>query len=129
MDTIEHNDLLDYKRGIPNDSPVASIVAAATGTAVYDLSNARSARVRKLHIKNNNAADANVSLGTGLAGAYAAATIAWLVLAGKEIILQAEEIEAPEFMASITAASSVAAAAPADVQVQIQVEEYLSVNG
>lgn len=119
----------DYRTGIRVASGIASIVAAASGTALHALPANRTAKARKIRIFNHNAVASNVSLGTGLAGAYVAATVAWQVLAGMELTITAEEIPDVEFAANITAAASVAAAAPANVEVQIEVEEFIGISG
>jgi len=119
----------DYKHGIPAVSPIASIIAAATGTLVHTLPATRTCRARKIHIFNHNAATANVSLGTGLAGLFVPAMVAWQVLAGMDLIVEEGQIPDFEFTANVTASSNVAGAAPANVEIQIEVEEYLGTAG
>ena len=120
---------IDHRLGVIKTTPMASIVAAATGTALHTLSPGRTARVIKLHIANRNAANAFVQIGTGLAGAFAASIPAFFVPGGTDRPVTEEEMEEFEFTANITAASTAAAAAPNDVQVIATVKEYQGVTG
>ncbi len=118
-----------YRQGIRVASPVASVTAAASGTLVLDVPPNRTAQKRKITIYNHNAAPTNVTFGTGLAGAFVAATVPIQVLNGMTLILQEEDIPSVEYAADITASCSVAAVAPGNVEIQIEAEEYIGTSG
>jgi hypothetical protein len=109
--------------GIRKASPAVSIVAAATPTALYTLSPGRIARIRKIMWRNNNGAPAVLDIGTGLGGAWAQILPSIDMPAGINGSMTEDEIPAIEFVANITAQSSAAAAAPNDIELQIEVEE------
>lgn len=109
----------NYKQGIRRSSPLVNIVAPATGTALFPLPTGRTGRVTKVHIFNTDVADTIVSLGTGLAGAFAAAMAPWLVVAGMDLELREEDIPNHEFVANITAMATVAGA-PIFIQVEVE---------
>lgn len=119
----------DYRHGIRKTSALVSVTVPNSGTALYTLSAGRTAVVRKLHIFNNNAANGIVRLGTGLAGAFVAAMPGWFVVAGQDLWIREEDLEAVEFTANITVSSSVAAVAPNDILITIEVEEYQGPTG
>ncbi len=114
----------EYREGIRKPSPVASIIAAASGVNLWLLTTGRTAIIRKIHIQNNNAAASLVQIGTGLLGAFVAANQGWQALAGQELIITERELPNIEFSADITVAGSVGAAAPNNVTVQVEVEEF-----
>lgn len=118
-----------YRTGIRKVTSMASIVAAATAVTIHDLPTARTGIVRKVHIMNNNAAQVVVQLGTGLAGAYAQSMPGWVVPSNSDRQLTEDELPGLEFTADITAQSSAGAAAPNNVQVMLEVEEFLGVSG
>jgi len=118
-----------YRRGVRKASPVASVVAGASGTLVKALPPNRTAEIRKIRIFNHNGAATSVTFGAGLLGAFVGATEPIPVLNGMDLILTEDQIPDTEFTANITASCTVAAAAPANVEIQIETEEYLSVSG
>jgi len=121
--------MTDYKKGISSTTPIASLIANNSGVVVHDLAPNRSAKVRKAHFLNHGAVTTYVSLGTGLLGAYVASTVAWEVLAGMDLTIEEKDLVAPEWSADITAAATVAAAAPANVEVQLEVEDFIGTSG
>jgi hypothetical protein len=120
-----------YRTGIRKVTAIASVVAAGgvNSVTLHDLPTGRTGIVRKVHIMNNNAGQTVVQLGTGLAGAYAQAMPGWVVPAGIDVELGEDVIPAFEFTADITVAASVAAAAPNNVQVMVEVEEFVNTSG
>ncbi len=118
---------------IPYASPIASLVVAATNTLVFNSSTDRTFRIVKIHIFNHNAAATIVTLGD-LSGAGATwvqkVTGIW-VAAGLDLILTEPEIIGIEFPVNqdLYARASVAAAAPNNVEVQVEVHEYLGIGG
>jgi len=122
---------IGFKKGLRSPTVVLSVVAGGAGTAVlfHDVPPNRSARIRKLHIYNHNAAATDVTFGAGLLGAFVAATVPVHVLNGAEEIIEEEQIPDVEYFADITALCSVAAAAPNNVEIQAEVEEFLSISG
>jgi hypothetical protein len=110
-------------------SPIASCTVAVTAVALHTLSPGRSAIIRKLRVRNRNAGATVVQIGTGLGGALVEAMPGFTVLAGLETEIPEEQLPEVEFFANITCQATVAGVAPADVQVQVEVEEYLGVTG
>jgi len=121
----------DFKHGILVPTVVLSVVAGGAATAVlfHDLPPNRSARIRKLHIYNHNGAATNVTFGAGLVGAFVAATVPIQVLNGAEQAVPERDIPGVEFFADITVLCSVAAAAPLDVEIQAEIEEFIGTSG
>ena len=120
---------LPYRTGIRKVTAIGSVVAAATAVTIHDLPTGRTGVVRKVTIMNNNAAQVVVQLGTGLAGLYAQAMPGWVVPAGMDRQLGEDELPAFEFTADITAQSSAGAAAPNNIQVLLEVEEFINTSG
>lgn len=120
----------EYKRGIRKPGPIGSIVAAATPITAYILPATRTCHLRKITLWNRNAANAQVQIGTGLGGAFAQALNGiFAVGAGNDLEVPEDQIPNVEFGASITAQSTVGAAAPNDVQIQVEVEEFPGTTG
>ena len=123
----------DAKRaryGLRKPSPIGSIVAAATPITVFIHSAGRTLNVRKIHITNRNAAATVVQIGQGLAGAFVQAIPSYYAVGGgMDLEITEDQIPDVEFTGDVTAQASVAAAAPNDVQIQVEVEEYQGPNG
>ena len=114
-----------FKKGIRKWTAAASLVAAASGVLVHTLGTNRTATIRRIHIMNNNPASTEVTFGAGLAGAFVAGDLPpYTCIPGFDRIITEDEIPDNEFTAAITASASVGAAAPDNVQVMIEVEEY-----
>ncbi len=121
---------LRERHGIRHTGDMASIVAAATPTSVYLLTTGRTCELRKILISNRNAANADIQIGTGLGGAFVQRIPQiFTVGSGQDLEITEEQIPNYEFTADITAQSSAAAAAPNDVQIQVEVEEYQGPTG
>ncbi len=56
-------------------------------------------------------------------------TIAYECINGMETTIEGKDLLGVEFNAPITASATVAAVAPGHVEVQIEVEEFIGVNG
>lgn len=119
----------DYKRGIRKAGAVASIVGAGVANAqnLWVLSAGRTAKIRKLHIFNGQGAPVQVTIGVGIP--LVAAMPPFTAVNGIDLLLTEDDLQDVEFSATITVASSAAAAAPANVQVQATVEEYQGPTG
>lgn len=110
------------RRGIRKSLPFASIVVAATDTLLYTLTTGRTFIVRKLHIVNH-AVGAQVFVHlTNVGGAQLMP--GWYVPNNTDLELTEEDITALEFTASLYARSSAAAAAPNEVQIAVEIEEF-----
>ena len=120
---------LRLKWGLPKVGAITSLVAAATPLAAYLLSTGRTCNVRKVHIWNRNPGTAQVQIGTGTAPFVPAIPALFAVGAGMDVEIVPDQLQDVEFSADITVQSSVGAAAPNDVQVQVSVEEYPGPNG
>lgn len=119
-----------YRRGLRKPTPIASCTVAATAVTLHTLSPGRTCEVRKIRIRNRNAGDSRVSIGTGIPpAAFVEAMPAFTVVANMETEIPEDLIPNVEFLANVTCQASVAAVAPNDVQVQVEVEEYLGVTG
>lgn len=117
--------VLRSKDGLPHVSGIASCTVAATSVPLYLISPGRSANIRKLHIVNRNAAATVVQIGTGITPAFVQALNGfYAVAAGQDLELTEEQITTDEFAANITVQATVAAVAPNDVLVKVEVEEY-----
>lgn len=114
----------DYRHGIRVASAIASCVAANTAVNLYNpaaQADGATSVIRKIMITNRTGGQVNVTIGTG-AGPTAGIPVLTCIAGDNE---WAEDvIPCAEFAAQITVASSAAGAAPADVQVQIEVENY-----
>ena len=121
---------LRERYGIRHTGTMVSIVAAATPTSVYLLTTGRTCEIRKIMISNRNPANANIQIGMGLGAAFVQCIPQiFAVGSGQDLEITEEQIPNFEFTADITAQSSAAAAAPNDVQIQVEVEEYQGPNG
>lgn len=113
-------------------SAIASCVAASTSVTLHLLTTNRTVIIRKLHIKNNNAAATMVQIGTGITGVgggFVQAIPDIEVLAGMDLQLTEDQILAVEFSGNITVQATVAAAAPNNVAVAAEVEEFMGTSG
>ena len=119
----------DYRQGIRKASPIASCVAAATPVTLYTLPAGRTCVIRKVHIFNGNAAATLVQIGTGLGAGYAQQIPSIYAVNGMDLELRQDDLPASEFTATLTVQATVAAAAPNNVQVMVEVEEYQGPTG
>jgi hypothetical protein len=118
-----------WRTGVEVTSPIASCVAAATPVNLHLLKTNRTCKIRKIHIFNGQPAPVTVDIGMGLGIAFAPSIPPIYVVNGMEMVLREEDIQDVEFNANITVQASAAGAAPANVQVQVTVEEYLGISG
>lgn len=109
-------------------SGIASIIAAATAVAVYTPTANRVFVVRKMHIRNRTAGTVIVTLGTGVPPAAFVPILPGLQeLAGMhDLVEQGQIIEVP-LAVPLSCQSSAAGAAPNDVQISVEVEEFQGV--
>ena len=122
----------NYREGIRKWSAMVSIVAPATPINLYLLTAGRTAILRKLHMFNRNAANTIVQVGTGLGGAFAQNMPGWFVSTGQDREVGMDSLEPIvdlEYTATITVQATVVAAAPNDVQVIAEVEEFQGPTG
>lgn len=119
----------DYKTGVEKAGGLIALVAAATPVTVYQLAPGRTCKLRKLHIFNGNAAASLLEIGRLLAGAFVRILPRIQLVAGMDLILTKEQLAGFEWEDDITAQTSVAGAAPADVQMRATVEEYQGPTG
>lgn len=113
----------DYRRGIRKNGAMISLIAATTPLAAFLLTATRTAVIRKVAIANHNGGATQVQIGTGTAP-FVQAIPDIAVPAGQDVTLTEDEIQEIEFSADITVQASVAGAAPANVLVLLDVEEY-----
>lgn len=117
---------IEYRKGIRKSSPIASCTVAATSVGLYTLPTARTCVVRKVVIFNNNAAPTIVQIGTGSTalGTFVQQLPAWYAVNGQDLEITEDQIPNVEFTANLTVQASVAAVAPNNIQVQVEIEEY-----
>jgi len=120
---------MSYKTGVRKTSAIASCIAAATPVALYNLSAGRTCTPKKIHVHNGNPANTIVQIGTGLGGLFAQQIANILCVPGMDLEMREEDIVGVEFTANITVQATVAAAAPNNVTVQVEVEEYQGPTG
>ncbi len=123
----------DFKRGVPHQASIqgaASLIAGATPVNLYLLSAGRTAKVRKLRIFNHNGGATDVVIGTGTAP-FVQLDGPFHVIAGFPATHEFElgEIQDVEYNATITCQATVAGAAPANVELNITVEEFQGPTG
>ena len=118
-----------YRIGIRRVSALVSHVAAATPATQYILSPGRVAVVRKVMVRNRSGNTTHLQLGTGLGGLFAARLPGFVAVNGFDGEWTEAQIPEVEFGADITAQVSAAGAAPADVEVLIEVEEFQGATG
>ena len=117
----------DPRLGIRIAPAMVLLVAAATTVTIHPITPGRTAIIRKIIIANRNPASTFVSIGSG---DFTARFPDLFVGAGLDLELTEEELPRYEFrslvdaLLDITARASVAAAAPDEVQVLIEVEEF-----
>lgn len=129
---------MKMEEGIRLQSGLISIVAAATSTTGFILPLGKRAIIKKIHWRNRSGSNADLTIGyTNLAAAFVAIFPNILMVNGVDDGFEEGELpimgNTPEgFMANTTAltgtlgniilCSSVAGAAPADVQITLEVE-------
>ncbi|RJO60329.1 MAG: hypothetical protein C4542_09565 [Dehalococcoidia bacterium] len=118
-----------YRKGIRKVSPIASCVAANTPVTLYQLTNGRTCVIRKIIAKNENPADTQIQIGTGLGAGYVQAMPGINLVADQDLQITEEFIPEVEFTADITVQATVAAAAPSEVDIMVEVEEYQGTAG
>lgn len=121
----------EYRESIPKAGLPVSMVAAGAGGQqdVYLLSPGRSCKVTKIIIQNNNAAPSYVTFGEGPSPTFTPIPFGFLALNGQETTIPEDMIVGFEFNANIAARASVAAAAPNDVIITIEVDEFAGPTG
>ena len=119
-----------WRRGLRKVQAQASCVANNTAVTLHDLSTGRTAVIRKLHVYNaNTGASTRVQLGTGAAGAFTQVFPDIFLPAGVDLELTEDQLLEWEFTADITVEATVAAAAPSNVIVMAEVEEFMGPSG
>ena len=120
-----------FEQGVIDTSPIVSLVAGGAATAVllYPLVTDQSCIITGIHIFNNGAVPTVVSLGIGLLGAFVAELPGFYCVAGQDLEIDEPIILKYKFTAPITVMASVAAAAPGNVQVMVEVKYKPGVNG
>ena len=126
----------DPRVGVRRTSAMASITVAATTTLIHQITPGRTAIIRKIMWANRNAATGRLRFGStdaaagGAGGVYAQRIPEIFIGAGLSGELTEEDLPNYEFRTlvdvntDIVAQSSVAAVAPNDIQVTIEVEEF-----
>lgn len=121
------------KVGIRTTPAQISLITANTSVIAFTPATGRTTVVRKVHITNRTASSVSVGLGEDAAalGAYVRKLGPWIVPAGLDRELTEAELPNYEFgnlgvatSTVIAAQSTVAGAAPLDVIVQVEVEEF-----
>jgi len=121
MMAVEHK---PYRVGLRKVGQLASIIAANTAVTCYQVTPGRSYVPRKIMWDNRTGANGQLQIGTGLGGAFAQ------ILPDIPLISATGdtqgELELPELDLSVdlTVEATIGAAAPTDIQVRVEVEEY-----
>ena len=114
------------RQGIRATGPLTSLIANAAAVNCFVLTGAnRTAIIRKIHIMNRTVSQVTVTFGTGIGPQVAGDLPGYVVMAGLDRQITEEEIPAWEAIATITAQSTLAGAAPLDVQVVVECEVFL----
>lgn len=109
---------------IRKTSQLVSIIAAgAPPTLIYTLSQGRTARIKKIMLMNNTGGVDTVIFGEGAAAAWAPRMPAVYMLAGFDEQLDEWQIPQYEFQTDIYAISANAGAAPATMDILLELEE------
>ena len=115
-------------RGVRVPSGVTNMAAAATGVAVFQVSNfaqqigTKSFKVKKLIVENIAGGTGWFSLGLGLAGAFVANMPAFWIVNNMTNVFEEADIPDVEYFADLCASVAVLAAG-GSVNVQVEVEE------
>lgn len=114
------------RQGIRATGPLTSLIANTTAVACFVLTGAnRTAIIRKIHIMNRTVSTVTVTFGTVVGVQVAGDLPGYVVMAGLDRQITEEEIPAWESIATITAMSTLAGAAPLDVQVCVECEVFI----
>ena len=117
----------DPRLGIRVSPAMASITVAATTTNLHLITPGRTATIRKIMWSNRNAAVSMLQIGSG---DFTQRLPEIFMAAGLDGVIGEEELPRYEFRSladaaeDITAQATVAAVAPNDIQVSIEVEEF-----
>ena len=114
------------EKGYRVSGPVMNMAAVGAANAVllYRVSNfaqqigTKSFKPKKLRIKNNGAGNAVISLGTGIAGLFAAAMPAVYSLNGMDTVI--DDLPSVELFADMTAYPDVVGGGSIDIQVEVE---------
>ncbi len=124
------------ERGIRFTTPIRSIVAGAATTMLHQVTAGRTAVIRKIMYNNRNGVGSDLQIGStnspvgGIAGAFTQRLPAIDMLATLGDTLTEDQLPAYEFRkyadgaTDIVMQATVAAAAPNDVQVMAEIEEF-----
>lgn len=117
--------LLNPPAIVKTHNAIISIIAAATDTTAYQLS-PRAGRfvVTKIMAFNDNAAETRITLGELVAAVFTPRLPDIVVMGDLDASLTENEIPAFEFTTDLIVRASVAAAAPANVLLMIEVKEW-----
>ena len=117
----------DPRVGVRHTSAMGSIIAAATTVTLHQLTPNRTAIIRKIMWANRGAVSGVLRIGSG---DFTARIPEIDIFAGLGGVLTEDDLPNYEFRllvdvaADITTQSDVGGAAPADIQVMIEVEEF-----
>ena len=116
----------EFKLGIRKVGTRTSIVVAATPTLVYPVTPGRTAKLKKVITYNGQAADITLEIGDGAGVNYVRRLPRLHLVAGFDAEYGEEDLPEFEFGPAndIYAQASAAGAAPLDVEVLVEVEEY-----
>lgn len=119
---------VDFKHGLRSHTNLISLIAAATPLTLYTMPAGRTARLRKLQGFNGQAGSVTLEIGTGTAP-FVQRLPPMFMVSGQDFYLTEDMLVGFEFTADITAQVSAAAAAPADVRIEGEVEVYQGPTG
>lgn len=114
------------RQGIRKTGPLTSLIAAATAVSCFPLGGTnRTAIIRKIMIQNRTVSTTVVTFGDTVGAQVIGDLGGFVVLAGFDREITEDEIPAWEAIADITAAATVAGAAPLDVRVTVECEVFM----
>ncbi|KKK74170.1 hypothetical protein LCGC14_2886450 [marine sediment metagenome] len=114
---------VDMRPRVRKTGPLVSNVAATTPLTYYQLSDGRSAVLVKILGFNGQAGNVILEIGDGLAGAFVRRIPRIFMVAGMDLNIGEEDCPNWEFTGDIVGQVSAAAAAAADVGIQLVVDE------
>lgn len=117
---------MEDRLGIAKVGDRTSIIAAATPTLLYPVTPGRTAKIKKIIAYNGQAADVVLEIGDGAAAAFVRRFPRIRLITGFHTTIPVDELPEHEFAPAndIYGQASAAGAAPLDVEVKVEVEEY-----
>lgn len=116
--------VVNFRYGLRKPSPTALCVAAATPIALYTMPLGRTFVIRKVNVWNGQGAPVEVQIGSGLGGLFGQLLPSLYAINGMDNEWTEDQLPNTEFVAAATVQASAAGAAPANVRVTLEVEEY-----